>query len=270
MTTSRSDLDAVYVGPGWLLYASRALKFDLSESAAPCALVGRPDRNLNLTLSDSSHLCGPLLLHAAGVWSAMEASPGAVLYLDPLTPAGAALQRSCAGAVVPSSASDALTGLAARLEALYQGGVEPNDLDALVERWTRELLVSTACAIDPRLLHLRDWLIDHREGRVDVAAMARLVGLSADHLRQLFRRQLDMNLSSYMAWLRLFSMSALLCETVPRSRPPDTVTLMQAAGYYDASHASRAMRRYLDLKPSEMLTPGHFVDCRPGMAPRPG
>ena len=38
--------------------------------------------------------------------------------------------------------------------------------------------------------------------------------------------------------------------------------LVGAGGFYDASHASRAIRRYFDLLPTEMLAPKAFVDCR--------
>lgn len=272
MSAPESAEDAVYIGDDWLLYAARTLRFDQSECVAPCALVGSADPGLRLTMGDGRKVCEPVVLHAAGVWSALdEPAAGTVLYLDPLAPAGAALQRRCAQGVFPWPAQGALQQVRERIPLLCEGRGQPEELDRLVAQWSEEILGPDQALrqLDPRLLRLRHWLLTHNEGRVDVRAMAEMTGLSTDHLRQHFRRQVGMTVSSYLAWARLFAMSTLACEAHVNAQRKDAVALMQTAGFYDASHASKAIRRYFDLRPSEMLAPGCFVDLSAERYPAP-
>lgn len=254
---------AVYLGDGWLIYASAQFQFDWSEFVAPGFVFGLPPAGLTLSLQERAAVSGTLLLHAGGVWSELGEAMGGVLYLDPLTPAGTVMQRMAAGAVSPRACPEGAT-LAGFLPALCAGDVRAGHVcdwvDSLTGPFAQESLA--APVFDPRLADLRVWLRHHREGRVDVAAMSRRVGLSPDHLRQHFRRRTGLTMSSYLAWLRLFSMAEQACEAALSNQRGNAASMMHAAGFYDASHGSRAIRRYFALKPSEMLDPGRFIDCR--------
>lgn len=92
--------------------------------------------------------------------------------------------------------------------------------------------------------------------------MAGELGLSAEHVRKLFRQQVGMTLSSYQSWVRLYQVAANACDAHRSGQPHNASALVSAGGFYDASHASRAIRRYFDLLPTEMLAPKAFVDCR--------
>lgn len=260
MSETRPDASAVYVGDDWLVYADLAFRFERSEFVAPGLLVGRPA--LPLVSGEGRAVTGPVLLHAGGVWSALSACVGAVLYLDPLTPSGAALQQAARGSIVPLPPAGALATAEGWLGRLAAGAIAAADMRAWVAAASGQALQDTGVtpSLDPRLLPLRAWLHGHGDGRVDVAALAALAGLSADHLRQHFRRQTGMTLSSYQAWLRLFGMASMACREA-QGAGADATSMMHAAGFYDASHASRTIRRYFDLRPSEMLAPGCFVDC---------
>lgn len=48
----------------------------------------------------------------------------------------------------------------------------------------------------------------------------------------------------------------------------DAVGLMHSVGSYDASHGSRAIRRYFGPKPSEVLVIDRFIDCRAARQPQ--
>lgn len=116
--------------------------------------------------------------------------------------------------------------------------------------------------MDPRLAGLRVRLHQRGEGRADPAAIAHELGLSAEHVRKLFRQQVGMTLSSYQSWVRLYQVAATACEAQQQGQLQCATELVNAGGFYDASHASRAIRRYFDLLPTEMLAPRAFVDCR--------
>ena len=145
---------------------------------------------------------------------------------------------------------------------------------AQVDRWVAEVLAEVAglsvapARVDPRLAGLRERLHQRSEGRADPAVMAGELGLSAEHVRKLFRQQVGMTLSSYPSWVRLYQVAANACDAQHSGPPHNASELVSAGGFYDASHAShashasRAIRRYSDLLPTEMLAPKAFVDGR--------
>ena len=109
--------------------------------------------------------------------------------------------------------------------------------------------------IDPRFFALRDWFFEEFEGRIDVDLLGESVGVSGDHLRQIFRSQVGMTLSSYASWVRLYQTACAATHSAAENRKVNASRLLSEVGFYDASHASKVMRRYLDLKPTEMLEP---------------
>ncbi len=255
----------VYLGRDWLLYADPELVFNLAENVAPALVLGPAHMPATLTLRDGSEVCAPVLLHASGVWSQLiRPSALAFLYVDPLSDEGSRLQRRAQGRVLPWPAADLMSRHGIDLADLCNGEVRAEQL----QRWVVDVLAEVAglsdglSRMDPRLAGLRVRLHQRGEGRADPAAIAHQLGLSAEHVRKLFRQQVGMTLSSYQSWVRLYQVAATACEAQQKGQLQCATELVNAGGFYDASHASRAIRRYFDLLPTEMLSPRAFVDCR--------
>lgn len=255
----------VYLGHDWLLYADPDLVFNLAENVAPALVLGPAQRPARLTLRDGHEVCAPVMLHASGVWSQLlQHSALAFLYVDPLSGAGSWLQRRARGSVVAWPGADLLPRHGVELAHLCSGEVSAGQM----QHWVAGLLAEVAgdaegrAPIDTRLAGLRTGLHLRGEGRVDPAAIAHALGLSAEHVRKHFRQEVGMTLSSYQAWVRLYQVAANACEAQQLGHAPGATELVNAGGFYDASHASRAIRRYFDLQPTEMLAPRAFVDCR--------
>lgn len=265
MSASHAISGVVYLGSGWLLYADPDLQFNLSEGVAPALVFGSAAQPATLTLRDGREVRAEVLLHASGVWSQLpQRSAMAFLYVDPLSDMGVCLQRSALAHVVPCSDADLMQRHGMQLHALCQG--EPQSEE--VSHWVSAVMCSVTAGaaecvrLDHRLMRLRSRLHQHSEGRADPAALASELGLSAEHVRKLFRQQVGMTLSSYLAWARLYQMAAGACDAQQSGLPQNATDLVNAGGFYDASHATRATRRYFDLLPTEMVTPRAFVDCR--------
>jgi AraC-like DNA-binding protein len=255
----------VYLGHDWLLYADPELVFNLAENVAPALVLGPTHPPAVLTLRDGHEVCASVMLHASGVWSRLvQRSALAFLYVDPLSEAGNRLQRRARGGVLAWPDADLLPRHGIELGRLCKGEVSA----AQLQRWVGSLLAEVAgvtdgrAPIDTRLAGIRMGLHQRGEGRADPAAIAHALGLSAEHVRKHFRHEVGMTLSSYQAWVRLYQVAAKACEAQKRGNAQNATELVSAGGFYDASHASRAIRRYFDLLPTEMLSPQAFVDCR--------
>lgn len=255
----------VYLGRDWLLYADPDLRFNLSQNVAPALVFGPTQGPATLTLRDGAQVCAPVLLHACGAWSGMaRRSALAFLYVDPLSDVGAGLQQRAQASVLPWPDADLMQRHGMDLQDLCGGQVSA----AQAGRWVAGVLADVAglsggaARMDPRLAGLRERLHLRGEGRADPAVLAGALGLSAEHVRKLFRQQVGMTLSSYQSWVRLYQVAASACDAHHSGLPHNASELVSAGGFYDASHASRAIRRYFDLLPTEMLAPKAFVDCR--------
>lgn len=257
----------VYLGSDWLLYADPDLSFDWSECVAPSLLFGSTSRTPTVLQRGGAAVTAPVMLHAAGVWSTMPGRTAlALLYVDPLSVDGAALQWRAADEITAWPTLELLARHGLSLASLCAGDVAADELRDAVSALRAEVLAACAAhgapEIDPRLLALRSWLHERAEGRADPAAIGARLGLSAEHVRKHFRQHVGMTLSSYQAWVRLYRMTADACAGGHEGQSPNVLSVIMAAGFFDASHASRTVRRYLDLQPSEMVLPRAFVDCR--------
>jgi len=254
----------VYLGHDWLLYADPDLMFNLSQNVAPAMVFGPESAPPVLHLRGGGEASGPVLLHASGVWSWLQRRCAlAFLYFDPLSAAGLCLQRRAGASVVPWPDSRLLQRHGMTLDGLGNAAVSDRAVRTGVEHLRAELLQGPhGVALDPRLPLLRERLHQHGDGRADPAGIADLLGLSAEHTRKLFRQQVGMTLSSYQSWVRLYQVAVAACEAQQHGRNASATEMVGAGGFYDASHASRAIRRYFDLLPTEMLAPRAFVDCR--------
>jgi AraC-like DNA-binding protein len=247
------------------MYADPDLRFGMSESVAPALVFGPVDSPLSLLLETGQVVCASALLHASGVSSALDqASQVAVLYVDPLTVRGMRLQRLAKATVSACASQDLLERHAMPLRSLCSGVAEPSNVRDAVAALLDDVLVQVPASgeVDVRLPGLRAWLHAGDQGRGDPAAVGERLGLSAEHVRKHFRRHVGMTLSRYLAWARLYRVTAAACDAQHVGHAPNATELMLVAGFCDAPHATRTIRRYLDLLPSEMLAPRSFVDCR--------
>jgi AraC-like DNA-binding protein len=255
----------VYLGDDWLMYASATLMFERSECVAPAVVLGTASHPIQLRLDGGKEATGPSLVHGAGVWSSMEMhAAGAVLYVDPLSLAGSGIQSATQVDDVVPRQTPAIQRLQECLPCLIDGRQTACTVSAWIADTQSEMASWRKKTPDPRLQGLRRWFVEHLEGRISVAQLAAMLELAPDHFRQHFKRHAGMTLSRYQAWLRLHDMTRLACEAHGRHAEQDAASVTHAAGFYDASHANRTTRRYLDMTPSEMLAPPRFMDCRTG------
>jgi len=274
MSAEDNVSDAVYLAEDWMLYASTDISYEWSECAAPCLILGSASDRLRLRWGDSAVACeGTTFLHAAGVSSVMEPRNAALfLYFDPLTPVGLALQRLANQAVrVPEPCSlseiDADT-LRQLCEGTLPAQLARKTVDGLATAFSGH--APSGPRVDRRILELRRWFFEEFDGRLDLEVLAKVADMSGNHLRQVFRSQVGMTLSSYGAWVKLYQTASAAIHYAHAKSKVNATRLLSEVGFYDASHASKIIRRYLDLKPTEMLEPRVFVDCRsPSAASRP-
>ena len=266
MSAEDDLIDAVYLGDDWMLYASTDISYEWSEAVAPCLILGCDTGELCLSWGDEKvNSKGQAFLHAAGVYSAIPDRVAAViLYFDPLSQTGASMQRLAGESVDVVTAASAGVAYQESLHSFCDGSLDGASARTTVARIAAAVLPKgkDRRRIDPRFSALRDWFFEEFEGRIDVDLLGESVGVSGDHLRQIFRSQVGMTLSSYASWVRLYQTACAATHSAGENKKVNASRLLSEVGFYDASHASKVMRRYLDLKPTEMLEPKKFVDCR--------
>ncbi|MCR9142654.1 MAG: helix-turn-helix domain-containing protein [bacterium] len=99
--------------------------------------------------------------------------------------------------------------------------------------------------VDTVLQHLRN--LEELPVDINTEEMARLVGLSEERFRAIFKAHMGLRFRRYLLWLRLRRAAVLL---------GDGVTLTEAAhasGFYDSAHFSRTFREMFGHAPSDIL-----------------
>jgi AraC-like DNA-binding protein len=95
------------------------------------------------------------------------------------------------------------------------------------------------------LEHLRENHLDQR--RASLTALARVADLSPSRLMHVFTESVGIPLRPYVLWLRV---QCAACALIAR----DTVTeAAHLAGFSDAPHLARSLRRTLGMTPRELL-----------------
>jgi AraC-like DNA-binding protein len=256
---------AAYVGDDWLLYVDAAGDYSRSEMAAPCLLLAQPGGELRVHGDDeAAPLCAPAILHAAGSssCSAEQRAGAAFLYFDPLSAAGRALTQLCSAGALQAWTACAVPGWETDwFSALCLGGADRSAVLAWVAL-QRAMLVAKATEPDAgwRLHTVAMMLREDLSGRLSVAQLAARVRWSPEHLRKAFREAAGMSLSRYQMWSRLHRL--IDANRIGVHGAEDSLL---EAGFYDAPHGSRAVRRYFGLTASATLQPGiRRADCHSG------
>lgn len=260
---------AAYVGDDWLLYVDAAGDYTRSEMAAPCVLLGQPGHAVRVQGADGHTLaCAPTVLHAAGSTSTnSQRDVGtAFLYWDPLSPAGRALTRLCATQPVQPWDETALPGWEPDwFDALCRGGADHGAVIAWVARMRSALLARAhATGADWRLRAVAALLRQDLGCRLSVGQLADRAHWSPEHLRKAFREAAGMSLSRYQMWSRLHRLIDAEGTDLRRAGAAfNAEASLLEAGFYDAPHGCRAVRRYFGLTAGATLQPGiRRASCR--------
>jgi AraC-like DNA-binding protein len=141
--------------------------------------------------------------------------------------------------------------------------VDANRLDA----WVRSELVSATNqrSIHPGVRRVIGYVRRHGLGRhaTSLACLAQVARISPSRLMHVFTESLRIPLRPYLAWLRVQHASAALAVG-------HTVTeAAYIAGFADAPHLTRTVRRTVGVTPRQLIAPRHKTEARYVSAPRP-
>lgn len=223
----------------------------------------------------ASLLCGleaPLQLEVQGAWrstrlalvapdvpQALDPGDGLVLiaHFDPVTPAWRELAGHLSGAQdIPQDSVDLPfdPGWLADAQALL-GAPSVSMAGTLRAR----LLARLACPappLDARLLHIATLLREQLPDKLDVAALAAEIDLSASRLTHLFREQTGVTLCRFLLHLKTQQLFRHWREGMTVS------ALAAASGFYDQPHLVRTTREMFDALPSHYMSGGFSIlDC---------
>ncbi|MFZ4286080.1 hypothetical protein [Variovorax sp. HJSM1_2] len=265
LTVAQPTVPETIVGLGsdWLLYASLSGGYSRSEMLSPALVIAPSNAPVQIAVDDLLPRTSPMFFHAAGKWSSAKSSFIAILYCDPMTEAGMVVHRNARAALAPWRTvfdhGAVLRGL------LTSASATPTSVESWVQRvrdglFADELVRPT---VDPRLLVAAQYIGANPEGRLAAEALSRESGLSAVHLRQLFRRSTGMTLSRYQVWQRFRSMTSTACITSRHRHSVQASQALHDAGFFDMPHGTRALQRFLGMTPKAALSPEiQFIDCR--------
>lgn len=194
-------------------------------------------------------------VEGAGVWvpsnvghSLETEGASVVLFVEPTSPIGAGLA---------SVLGDAPASLDAGVRDAAVRGIGPRDagspiaaanvLEALGVREGR-------AALDARIARVLRWLDESELGKDDVAqsALAARAGISPTRLTHLFTTDVGTPLRRYVLWLRVRRALSQLGSGAPLA------TIAQSAGFSDAAHLSRTVRRTFGMTPTQILESKSF------------
>ncbi len=132
------------------------------------------------------------------------------------------------------------------LERFLEGEGDP-DSGHISRKASRE--ADGAHPLEPRVREVLEHLRGLPEIPVDVNTeeMARLVGLSAERFRTLFREHMGLRFRRYLLWLRLRRAARILGDGA------SLTDAAHAAGFYDQAHFSRTFREMFGHAPSDLL-----------------
>ncbi|MBD8524388.1 helix-turn-helix domain-containing protein [Pseudomarimonas arenosa] len=239
----------VALGPGWAVFTG-------------CAGDNRPHRHpaLQLALSvegpvradvDGRLVEGAGLLIGPDVTHRLHPGPVRLLYVERQSAAGLRLGALCRHGLVVFDAATA-----SRLCALWQTHNDAASIDPLIAALAggsidTQVEQSSAQPTSSRR-RIRAVIADLPQRPAAEWTLARLsaaTALSPSRFAHAFREQTGMALRPYLRWLRL----ALALGAV--SRGASLTDAAHAAGFADAAHFTRTMRRHFGVTPGSLLVP---------------
>lgn len=231
------------IGTGWAAFegeagdnrrhAHHALQLALGRGAP---VVVAPARGS--TTSATGVLIGADRVHALAPGRAR------LLYVERESERGRALATRCPGgfATLDAATASALhaawpaTGDERALAGLWQALLPPSAEPASPNRAGARVRAVIA-ALPARASH-----------RVDPGTLAAEAALSPGRFAHVFKAQSGLALRPYVRWLRLIRALAMA------ARGSDLTTTAHDAGFADAAHLSRTMRRHFGIAPSQIVT----------------
>jgi AraC-like DNA-binding protein len=171
--------------------------------------------------------------------------PVLLAFVEPASRLGAALLARSGGAPLALIEPDAVPPW---LVPIASAGFAIGD--AAVRRWIEGLLLADGALpaqhakVSAVLDHLRQNVVAW--GDVSLQGLARTAGLSPSRLMHVFSQSMGVPLRPYILWLRLQRASAELL------RGASVTQAAHEAGFADAAHLTRTLRRMFGTTPSEL------------------
>lgn len=229
------------LGPGWAAFAGRAgdnrvhshpaLQLALGEAAPVRAEVaGRAVRAHGLLIG-------------AGVPHALRPGPVRLIYLERESVAGHRLAAACRDGL-RCLGPDECAQLAALCHAKGPGAAA---VAALVDALAGDAPAALGAPAVPRLQTLLAALPQRAPEAWSFAALAAEAGLSGSRFAHAFKAQTGLAVRPYLRWLRL----ARALQTAGAGH--SLTEAAHAAGFADAAHFSRTMRRHFGIAPVAVL-----------------
>lgn len=257
----------IYLGNNWVLVASIPGDYQLSEALAP-SFVASTDPDFKIRANSSNVIQHESYLLRYGEFSAACGKDLFYLYVDPVAPVGLAIQSVTTAAVEPCKA--VLTSKACQLICNTSGLAHNEPRLGDVQVGVESLLSSLSAQLhatspDGFVQEVANFLKEPGKLAYKWSDIGLNFGISPDYLRQQFSRNSGITLSGYRYWLRFRLAIEFASETKATKRPLSITELALAAGFYDAAHCARFVRKSLGQSLSSMMTTqANFVDCRTG------
>lgn len=249
--------NSLHIWDGFLLFASHEIvnTYHAHYAASIVIATGTPERPIRIENEFAERSTYGAVIIPPNFPHRLSA-PGTdvvVLQIDPdLDEAAAIASGADRDELRPASVDIAdIKNLSERVARLLYEAVDCAEALSLA----REILTAARnpnpCSrkLDSRVESVLQHLRALEEIPVDINTdeMARLVGLSEERFRTIFRQHMGLRFRRYLLWLRLRRAAVLLSDG--RSLT-DTA---HAAGFYDSAHFSRTFREMFGHAPSDLL-----------------
>jgi AraC-like DNA-binding protein len=255
----------VYLGSQWVLVSSRPGDYQSSEALAP-SFVSSTDPDFTIHGESETVLQhGSYLLRHSEISSARGLDLF-YLYVDPLAPAGQAIQMGTHAAVdycraaLPLAALQLIRSTVDLADGRLKVQEVQNGVDAILAALTDGFHVPSPDATVQEVAN-----VAKKPGGLayEWREIGLQLGISPDYLRQQFSRHSGISLSGYRSWLRFRLAIEYACDASNKRIPINLTEFALAAGYYDSAHCARFMRKNLGESLSSVgALQANYVDCR--------
>lgn len=173
----------------------------------------------------------------------------ALIYLFPETLEGRKFSNYYHNLDIFFPPRDAVAASASRLNMIWEQGCWIEEASILLSTLYKSLIPALIVdvAFDPRIACVLEYISAELDGRMTIAEVASVVGLSPSRLEHLFSEQVRIPISRYLLWVRLRKALEMMSLGMSLTEVAYTV------GFADSAHLSRTFRRMLGIAPSMML-----------------